>query len=291
MQIDTSNLQTKEIVAYSAWGYHVQIVPAWRKRDWMTATNGRFAYHCLPMTLANESGWFVLAPHGAIVEWNGGDKVTDTRVTVVGEPKTVQAMSAVGHGIMTWTIPYLFRTPAGWNMLCRGPANVVKDGIAPLEGLVETDWSLASFSMNWKMTRVGRVTFEEGEPIAMLVPHRRADLEEFSARKDDLYADQALFTGYTMWIEERREFLQAVREGDPEAVKQKFQKHYWSGQTNVGVDFEGHQKQRTLKPFREPAGTQPAVPAPAPSAMAAAEAPRELPTASATGRCPVNHGG
>src|SRR5690242_3401957 len=54
-----------EIVAYSAWGFGVEIVPAWVKRDWMDATDYKFAYHCLPMTLANLSGWFVLAPHGA----------------------------------------------------------------------------------------------------------------------------------------------------------------------------------------------------------------------------------
>lgn len=292
MQIDTSRLQLKEIVAYSAWGYDVQLVPAWRKRDWMTATNGRFAYHCLPMTLANESGWFILAPHGAIVEWNGGDEIEDLTVTIVGQPNKVQAMSAVGHGIMTWTIPYLFRTPPGWNMLCRGPSNVIKDGIAPLEGLVETDWSLASFSMNWKMTRPGRITFEEGEPVAMLVPQRRADLEEFTARKENLFTDATLFNGYTTWIEERREFLRLVREGDMEAVKKRFQKHYWSGQTNAGVAFEGHQKQRSLQPFRDApdAPKSPAAAATAPPAASSGDRPAEAP-AVPMGRCPINHGG
>ena len=34
-----------EIVAYSAWGFRVPLVPAFYKRDWMDETDGGFAYH------------------------------------------------------------------------------------------------------------------------------------------------------------------------------------------------------------------------------------------------------
>jgi hypothetical protein len=249
MQIATSALEVLEIVAYSAWGFEMAIVPAGKERAWMTATASRFAYHCLPMTLANQSGWFLLAPHDAVGEWRGGDGIDDLRVTIPGEaPKAVQARSAVGHGILTWTIPYLFRTPPGWNLLCRGPANHVKDGVAPLEGLVETDWSLASFSMNWKFTRPGRVEWRRGEPVAMLVPQRRAELEEFSARKDHLQSQPDLYAGYCRWIQQRQAFLEAQRRG----AEQKYERHYFSGCTNAGVFFDGHQKKRSLHPFQEP---------------------------------------
>jgi hypothetical protein len=197
-----------EIVAYSAWGFQVPLVPAFFKRDWMDETAGGFAYHCLPMTLANQSGWFVLAPHGAVAEWNGGMAPTDLKVTIEGRPDSVHAMSAVGSGILSWTIPYIFRTPPGWNLLCRGPSNYIKDGIQALEGLVETDWSFASFSSNWKMTRPGRVEFQAGEPVAMLVPVRKAELA----------SNPELFEGYTEWINSRQAFLSAQRNGDAEEV-------------------------------------------------------------------------
>ena len=238
-----------EIVAYSAWGFRVPLVPAAYKRDWMDETAGGFAYHCLPMTLANQSGWFVLAPHGAVVEWNGGPAPTDLKVTIEGTPESVHAMSAVGSGILSWTIPYVFRTPPGWNLLCRGPSNSVKDGIQALEGLVETDWSYASFSSNWKMTRPGRVEFREGEPVAMLVPHHRGDLELFSVRKAELASNPDLFDGYREWVESRQAFLAAQREGDAEAIRKKYQKHYFSGQTLKGAHFDGHQKKRRLNTF------------------------------------------
>jgi len=209
-----------EIIAYSTWGFGVKLVPAWTKRDWMDATNFGFAYHCMPMTLANQSGWFVLAPHGAVATWNGGSAPGDLTVEILGKPESVQAQSAVGSGILTWTIPYVFRTPLGWNLLCRGPANYVKDGVQPLEGLIETDWSFASFSMNWKLTRPGQVEFQEGEPVAMLVPQHRGDLERFSARKADFTTNPVLAKGYATWIRSRKEVLAALQRRELEACKQ-----------------------------------------------------------------------
>jgi hypothetical protein len=38
-------------------------------------------------------------------------------------------------------LPMLFRSPAGYNLLVPGPANYPKDGVRPLEGIVEP-WSL-----------------------------------------------------------------------------------------------------------------------------------------------------
>jgi len=243
--------QTPEFIAYSEWGFDTQIVPAWTARDWMDATGEKFAYHCLPMVLANQSGWMILAPHGVIAEWNGGQAPGDMNVEIIGAPKAIQAQSQVGSGILTWTIPFVFRTPPGWNLLCRGPANYLKDGLCPLEGLVETDWSFASFSMNWKFTRPGRCEFREGEPIAMLVPHKRFDLEQFTTRFATLKQNPQLREGYDLWIRSRHEFWAAQKSGDPKVLKQKFQKHYFRGCTTQGVFFQDHQKARKLAPFIE----------------------------------------
>lgn len=243
---------TREIVAYSAWGFGVEIVPAPLRRDWMDATERGFAYQCLPMTLANQSGWFILAPHGAIAEWNGGPAQGDLRVEVYGvaESGMTHAASAVGSGILSWTIPYLFQTSPGWNLLCRGPANHIKDGVQALEGLVETDWSTASFSSNWKLTRPGRVEFAPGEPIAMLVPYARGDIESFRTRKAELSSNPALCRGYVEWITSRQAFAaEQLAANPPGVVNQRFQKHYFQGNTVGGVHFDDHQKKRRVEPF------------------------------------------
>jgi uncharacterized protein DUF6065 len=46
--------------------------PRSQNRYWMTATPKRFAYRCLPMVIANQSGWLILNRHKIAVTWNGG---------------------------------------------------------------------------------------------------------------------------------------------------------------------------------------------------------------------------
>ena len=42
----------------------------WR-RDWMDETPSKFAYRCLPLTIANQTGWWVYNPVGFTAVWNG----------------------------------------------------------------------------------------------------------------------------------------------------------------------------------------------------------------------------
>ena len=41
-------------------------------RDWMDLFSERHAYRCLPMSMANCSGWEIALPFGFNAEWNGG---------------------------------------------------------------------------------------------------------------------------------------------------------------------------------------------------------------------------
>ena len=53
-----------------------------------------------------------------------------------------------------------------------------KDGIGPLEGVIETDWLPFTFTMNWQFTRPGRVVFEKGEPFCFITPIAYHSLEQ-----------------------------------------------------------------------------------------------------------------
>ena len=106
--------------------------------------------------MADQAGWFVLNSHPLTAIWDGGASPERLRVEYHGGQPPYPASSHFGHGILTWHLPYLFRTPPGWNLLARGPANRPKAGVSPLEGLVETDWAVATFTMNWQLTTVGQ---------------------------------------------------------------------------------------------------------------------------------------
>mgnify|MGYP003347619496 CR=1 FL=1 len=45
------------------------IQPANVKRDWMDET-GAWAYHCLPLKIANQYGWVVHCPTDLKISWN-----------------------------------------------------------------------------------------------------------------------------------------------------------------------------------------------------------------------------
>jgi hypothetical protein len=130
------------------------------------------AYRCLPLSIANSHGWEVLSPCAFSVEWTGGIHARDLKLSVLdGHPHLSHlAASHFAFGIVTFHLGYLFRTEPGWDLFASGPLNAVKDGIAPLSGIIETDWLPYPFTMNWQMTRPGTVRFDKDEPLCMVFP-------------------------------------------------------------------------------------------------------------------------
>ena len=229
----------------------LRLVPAARERDWMDSTRHHFANRCLPLLLANQGGWFILNSGRVATVWDGGPDLSSTSVSADSASHECPVTSHFGHGIITWCIPWLFRTPSGYNLLVRGPSNWPKDGACPLEGTVETDWSVATFTMNWQLTRKEHpVVFEEGEPIAMLVPQRRGELETFRPVERDLYADPSLSQAYLAWSQGRAEFLRELQVPDSAARRQRWQKDYALGQFPDGRLAPEHQPKRCLQSFR-----------------------------------------
>ena len=49
-----------------------ELLPAGSRREWMDNMRDRVAYRCLPMTMANATGWDILCPFTIDAEWNGG---------------------------------------------------------------------------------------------------------------------------------------------------------------------------------------------------------------------------
>ena len=198
------------------------IVSAPTDREWMDATTQRFAYRCLPLVLANQAGWLIPCPASLTVRWNGGRRLRDTKIRFTRRPNDERVLSHFGHGILTFSIPYLFRTPRGINLWVKGPSNSIKDGIQPLEGIVETDWSPATFTMNWKLTRPNNpVRFKQGEPICMIVPVPRGLTESLAPRIVPPQKNRRLLAQHLKWQREREHFIQALFKGEPEAMKIK----------------------------------------------------------------------
>lgn len=230
----------------------MQLARAASTRAWMDATDKRFAYRCLPLLIANQSGWFVLNSHTIHVTWTGGDDKSSVKIEYLEGSAPYPALSHFGHGVLTWSLPYLFRTSPGYNLLVRGPANWPKDGAYPLEGIVESDWCPATFTMNWKLTRPNQVvTFDRDEPICMIVPQRRGDLETIHPEIRDIASEPRICQAYQKWSQSRGQFLADLQIPGSEAAQKGWQKDYLRGMTTEGIHIPEHETKRTLHDFVE----------------------------------------
>jgi hypothetical protein len=231
------------------------VEPASRWREWMNATDERSANRCLPLLMANEAGWQIGNPAPFTATWEGEDHPGATTVVYDGEPpRAGRAESHFGYGVVTWGVSMLFRTPPGWNLLARGPANLPVDGASPLEGLVETDWAVATFTMNWKLTRPGlAVRFDAGFPFCVVVPQARAALERFSPAFRSFDAEPELKDKVRAWTKGRHDaqvakFLSEYSNDFADAWS-AWQQHYFRGTYPDGEPAPAHQTKQRLAPF------------------------------------------
>lgn len=231
-----------------------EIVPGRPDREWMDAFQSRFPYRCLPLVMANTTGWEILCPLDFTVVWNGGPGKNDLVITCDADPSYPLdhlVQSHFTHGVLTFHTGYLFRTPPGYAVLASGAPNHVKDGIQPLVGLVETDWLPFPFTMNWLMTRPGMVSFKKGEPFCFfqVVEHKKQD--EVQPVIKPLASDPDLEAQFNAWATTRQAFNDSLMNRDPDAMKEAWQKFYFKGEA-PGVDGkpvvgEGHVNRRRLK--------------------------------------------
>lgn len=230
-----------------------RIVPGRSERAWMDATRQRFAYRCLPLTIANSMGWELLCPANVSIGWNGGPELEDIRIeTDGGFAEGWFAQSHFGHGIVTFQTHYLFRTEPGIALWARGVPNLPKDGIAPLDGIVETDWLNFGFTMNWMLTRPGRVSFAKDEPFCFITLMNYHGLDDVVPEIVPISADPELAAANEDYGRRRGEFNAKLEAGDPETLKIGWQKWYMRGeQPNGAVGNPAHISKLRLAPPRD----------------------------------------
>jgi hypothetical protein len=113
----SSEAQRPKLIAYRTGPWPpMRVVTASPSRDWMDATPGGFANRCLPLRIANQAGWFVLNSHALRVTWNGGPELSGLEIESLDGQTAYPATSHFGSGILTWHLPFLFRTPPGFNL-------------------------------------------------------------------------------------------------------------------------------------------------------------------------------
>lgn len=246
--------QAPELLCYPEYEGAPEIIAGRSARDWMDATAQRFAYRCTPLAIANATGWEITLPFSFSATWNGGPLVSDVWTFLEGwDSRYRQVVSSVfGNGVLTFHPGWLFRTSPGWALIARGPPNTPRDGIAPLEGLVETDWLPFTFTMNWRFTRPGTVRFGKGECFCFITPVPHETYDTIRPRIRSLDDDPDLKAAYDDWRSRRSAFQARVAVGEPDAIRAGWQRDYIAGRDPTGSAGPAfHRTKRVLpKPVR-----------------------------------------
>jgi hypothetical protein len=220
-----------ELTAYGlgssdAWS----IVQAPSVRNWMDQTRDRFSYRCLPLRQANELGFWILAPTNIYLEWNGLDGNEALTVTLDDPSYKNHIKSHFGSGIVSFNIPWLFKTNVtGLGLRVGGATNLPPPlGLYPLDGLVETWEQNSTFTMNWKVLVAGqKLIIKAGYPICALSFYNWWSYKVgFTAKQlSDLSAADS--ADYEAWRLHRKSVLDGTPMDDN-------RNHYTKGQTIGG---------------------------------------------------------
>ena len=239
-----------QITAYEVVDKPMPIRSAQRARDWIEELPDRFAYRCLPLAIANQVGWEILNQTPFTARWNGKEGLDAISFSFDGDPNPLVG-SHFGHGVLTFSLGYLFRTTKSHNLWVKGPANRPKDGIAALEGIIETDWAPFTFTMNWQFTRKRqKVRFERDEPIATIFPYPRHYLRKFDPLLMNLNQNAKLYEQYVSWRDDRLAFNEDLQREGSDAQKEGWQRTYMKGEDQVGQVFAGHETKIQVRDFR-----------------------------------------
>ncbi len=257
------------IDCYRQGDYAVPMVSA--ARDCPAFQRNKHAEKCLPLSIANTAGWWFLCPEGVTITWNGGPEASDLTVVFDGdgqsgdrEGRFAWAKSHFKTGYVTFETGWLLKTSANWQIWAKGPPNHIKDGVAPLEGIVESEWLDYSFTMNWAMTRPGQVRFEKGEPFCFITAVQLQPIIDCQPVRHLLTDNPELMMNVSAGTREREAFLKRM-DGDASARKRGWMGRYMRGEQPEGSTAprpqNHHHKIRTKAPCEPPSHAAPKVPA------------------------------
>ncbi len=137
------------------------------------------------------------------------------------------------------------------NLWVKGPTNWPKHGLHALEGIVETDWTAAT--VYDELEDYGSntlVRFERGEPCCMILPQPRGFIERFQPSLRELAGNAVLAAEFAHWSQERTGYQERVSQGDPEAIRQGWQKDYFHGKDpGDSESFAEHQTKLQIREF------------------------------------------
>ena len=136
----------------------------------------------------------------------------------------------------SFAVPYLFRTPPGFNLLRSRPRQLAKDGVCALDGLVETDWAVDRALHDELELHASRhpISFAKASRSALVVPQRRGELARFDPSTAPFESDEETHRQHVAWARSRHEISVKKFLGEFSADFQEYLKA-WETQYFKGI--------------------------------------------------------
>ena len=172
-------MRTK-IKAYTLHDHAATIQHSPNERDWIQ--RNEVVYADLSLDSANGIGWVLGCPYAFEATWNGGTEAEDIEIRLdeTEAPSDSFVQSYLGGGLLTLYSGYQFKTEGENTLWVRGPVNLPKDGLTPLEQIVDASTFPATLTIQWKFTIPNQtVRFDAGEPFCTILPYPKNYAENF----------------------------------------------------------------------------------------------------------------
>jgi len=172
---------TIKITAYPLYDHAIPLQPTTEKWDKLgPEPTPNPVYAIRGLVSAARQSWQLRCPVAFAATWNGGPNAADIEIRLA-EDATTQAtfvQSYLGDGLLTFYPGYQLKTDGEHLLWMRGPLSTPKDGLYPLERVVDASMLPCTIAIDWKFTRPHQtIHFAAGEPFATLRLYPKAGLE------------------------------------------------------------------------------------------------------------------
>ena len=155
-------------------------------RDWMEETPGRQAYHCFPMSLANQLGWGVSFKKDiSFILHNDFDNISYGNMEVISGQEYVSTDRQ--NGVLAFKTGLALRTNKDCSLLVYQPPNVFISGCDFVSVILSTSFIKDEFQPGLRVNSFNKkITIKAGTPIAAILPIDLSKLNQSEVKIRDL---------------------------------------------------------------------------------------------------------
>ena len=216
---------------------------------------------CLPMSIANQTGFAIVSLSDFTMRWDGGHEPSSVSITcddkviegfyghgedhVYGNVK--QMIAPFYSGMISIKHDFFLRTPPGVNLFVTQVPNNFIPATVPVSAMIETDNAVRDWVFNLKITVPNiDIHIKKGDPLIGLIPIPRFFADSFELKSAyDIFENETLRTTFEEALSTSSEIKGLIDDaGDPlsKEIQGGFTGLYALGKTVSGFDFYKHQK-------------------------------------------------